>query len=94
MSRVRIEFYCDLSTFYKLDGLRQQRSDKGFTSVVNAICIKHFANISGQDQAVESLNKVIQRYVEEIDGLKKEISKLKEELKTKEGIIYGYGKRI
>lgn len=77
MSKVRIEFYCDLATFYKLDRLRQERSYKGFTALVNDICIKHFANISGQDKAVDSLNQVIQRYVDEIDELKKELLQAK-----------------
>jgi len=77
VSKVRIEFYCDLATFYKIDRLREVRGHKGFTTTINEICNKHFVNISGQDKAVETLNSVIQRYVGEIEDLKKEILQLK-----------------
>jgi hypothetical protein len=61
----------------QIDRLRQEKGHKGFTTTVNEICMKHFKNISSQDKAVDSLNAVIQRYVDEIDGLKKEILQLK-----------------
>ena len=77
MAKVRIEFYCDLQTFMRIDSLRQEKGHKGFTTTVNEICMKYFKNISSQDKAVDSLNAVIQRYVDEIDGLKQEVLQLK-----------------
>jgi len=77
MAKVRIEFYCDLQTFMKIDRLRQEKGHKGFTDTINEICIRHFNSVASQDKAVDSLNAVIQRYVDEIKQLKSEIEHMK-----------------
>jgi len=75
MSKVRIEAYLDLATFYKLNQVREANEAKGYSHVLNTILKKFFKSIDSQDQAVDSLNKIIQRYVTEINELK---AKLKE----------------
>jgi len=77
MAKVRIEFYCDLQTFMKIDRLRQEKGHKGFTDTINEICMRHFNSIASQNKAVDSLNAVIQRYEERIKELQSEIEHMK-----------------
>ena len=77
MSKVRIECYIELATFYKLNQLKEANGEKGYSKITNEILKRHFSNLTQQDQAVSSLNQVIQRYVTEIKELRDENLKLK-----------------
>lgn len=69
----RIEVYISLRNLMKLEGLRQDSKQKGYSFIIDQILTKRFFGDHDTENAIMRFNKIIQGYEERINNLEFEL---------------------
>lgn len=79
MPKVRIECYLDIPNFSKIEAIRTQTQEKGYTKVLNHIIERYFNMLEEHNQKDLRFNKAIAEKNNKIQNLEFELRLLKGE---------------
>lgn len=76
MSKVRVDAYISLPNFNKLEAVRSQTHDKGYTRILNHVITKYFAYLSETEHQSQMFTDAMNRKDEQIRELKFKVNSL------------------